>query len=134
MEPPNAVSTLAVRQNVVAQKNSTWQNVAKIALKVLSVTIIAIGSMVALAGAIVFTNRVISTGLLEPLLLPCIAAAKQMAHLSSMLLSNNVTALGAIATFPLAGACLTPFLIPASIGAIPGVGIISLGVWMWKVL
>lgn len=129
MEAPHTVSS---NENLgyyfTAPKNDLWQNVAKIALKVASVAIIAIGAAVAIGGAIIFTNRVISSGILEPLLLPSVWAAREVAHLSFMLLSNNVTALGAMATFPLAGVCLTPFLLPASIGALPGAGIIALGV------
>lgn len=122
----------AARSGAGQSYNEVWSNVAKVALKVLSVAVITIGAVVAVAGAIIFTNRIISIGVLEPLLLPSVAAAQQVAHLSFMLLSNNVTALGAMVTFPLAAVCLTPFLIPASVGALPGAAIMALGIWTWN--
>lgn len=119
-------------QVINLQPTEVWRTITNIAKKILAVALIAFGTIVAVAGALIITQRVISTGILDPLLIPSVDAAKQVAHLSFMLLSNNVTALGAMCTFPLAGACLTPFLIPASIGALPGAGIILLGVRTWN--
>ncbi len=117
-----------------APSNNLWHTIGKIALKVLSMTSIIVGSAAALTGAIVVTKIVIGTGILAPLLIPCVIAAIEITKFSYILLSNEVTALGVMFTLPFAGVCLAPFLLPAAVGALPGAGLIGLGAWGWESL
>ena len=125
IEAPNSQNT---------DKNGRWHTIGKIALKALAISAIVLGSAAALAGAVVVTKLVVATGILAPLLVPCVVAAASVMEFTFLLLKHDSTALGAMFTVPLAGVCLAPFLLPIAIGAAPGAGLIGLGAWGWSAL
>lgn len=111
-----------------------WQTIGKIALQVLSVAAMASGAALAIAGAVAVTGLAASTGVLGPLFIPCVTAAGYITYFSLQLAQNHVTALGVMFTLPMAAICLSPFLLPITVGAAPGGALIGLGAWGWCVV
>ncbi len=116
------------------QNTPRWRTIGKIALKVLCAISIGVGIAAAIAGALFVTKLSVATGIIIPLIVPCVAAAGYITYFSVMLMKNHVTALGAVVTLPMAALCLAPVMSPAAIGAIPGGALIGLGAWGWSAL
>lgn len=115
-------------------KATRWDTIKYVALKALSMAAIVVGSATAIVGAVVVTWAAANTGFLAPLVVPCFTGAYYCMYATAALAQNHVTALGAMFPAIGAGVCLSPFLVPIAIGALPGAGLISLGAWSWSAL
>ena len=115
-------------------KPTRCDTIKYVALKALSMAAIVVGSAVAITGAVVVTWAAANTGFLAPLVIPCFTGAYYCMHATAYLVQNHVTALGAMFSAIGAGICLSPFLVPIAIGALPGAGLIGLGAWSWSAL
>ena len=115
-------------------KPTRWDVIKYVALKTLSMAAIVVGSAGAITGAVVVTWAALNTGFLAPLVLPCFTGAYYCMYATGLLVQNHVTALGAMFPAIGAGVCLSPFLVPIAIGALPGASLIGLGAWSWSTL
>lgn len=108
--------------------------IGKIALKMLAVLAIAVGSVGAIGGMVVLTKLAIASSIVAPLFVIGWGFGMAALRVSVGLMSNEVTALGAAITLPIAAVGFALPLIPMTVGLVPGAGLVSLGVWAWKKL
>lgn len=129
-------SSVVIEKNKPEPKSdSLLKRIGKIFLKLFAALSIAVGTPVSIAGAIVLTKWTIASPALVPLFQIGFNIGVSALGLSAMLLSNPITALGAIFTLPAAGIAFTlPFSLPIIVGALPGAALASLGGWAWSKL
>lgn len=115
--------------------NGTGRKVGKLALKILAGLGKILGFAVALGGAAIATKFAITSGLIVPLVLFGAATGTTLLYYTGVLCSNPITALGSVLTLPAAGVAYgAPFVLPAFVGALPGIGLMNLSSWAWKAL
>jgi hypothetical protein len=105
----------------------------EISLKILGTAAIVAGIALAIAGSGVTTGLSMTFGITAAIATVTTPIGSALLALSSSSLSNPFTALGCVVLLPTAALAYSlPFVIPAVVGAIPGIALIALGLEMRK--